>query len=118
MKGDDEALRDDLSDVEKKGFLARITALRPRNGSVESFENHTYEAGHPVDWNEACGVFRDPNARFLRAGDNWYLAVGHAWEDGRLLLVVFDLGDKGIATLITARPADAKERRGYEKGRR
>ena len=118
MKAVDEDPLDDLFDVEKKGFLTRVSSLRPRNGSVASFENHTYEAGHPVDWNEACGVFRDPSARFIRASDDWYMAVEHAWEDGRVLLVVFDLGNKGIATLITARPADGKEKRAYEKGRR
>ena len=83
MKAVDEDPLDDLFDVEKKGFLTRVSSLRPRNGSVASFENHTYEAGHPVDWNEACGVFRDPSARFIRASDDWYMAVGHAWEDGR-----------------------------------
>jgi len=108
---------DDLADVERVGPMKGIRKLRPRSGSVEEFERHTFEAGHPVSWDEARGVFRDPRARIIRVGER-YLVLGHAWEGGPILFVVLVRGEHGIGTLITARPATENERRTYrQKGK-
>ena len=106
-----------LDDVERVGFLRGIKRLRPRSGSIEEFERHTYEAGHPVSWDEARGVFRDPRTRFVRA-EHRYLAIGRSWGDEPILFVVMVRDEHGTGTLITARPATEGERRQYrQKGK-
>lgn len=108
---------DDLADVERVGAMRGIKKLRPRSGSVEEFERHTYESGHPVSWDEARGVFRDHLARVVRAGDR-YVVIGQSWESGPILFVVMARGEHGVGTLITARPATDNERRIYrQKGK-
>jgi len=108
---------DTMADVERIGFLRGIKRLRPRSGSVEEFERHTCEAGHPVSWDEARGVFRDRRARFVRA-ENRFLIIGRSWSEEPILLVVMARDDEGTGTLITARPATNPERRQYrQKGK-
>ena len=108
---------DDLDDVERVGVLRGIKRLRPRSGSIAEFERHTYESGHPVSWDDARGVFRDPHARFVRVQDR-YAVIGQAWEDGAILFVIMIRGEHGLGTLITARPVTEKERRLYrQKGK-
>lgn len=108
--------RDSLEDVERAGFLLRVRYIRPREGSIEAFEDHTRVAGHFVSWDEARGVFRDQKALLLRSGQR-HVIFGQSWGDERILVVVLDLDDKGVGTLITARPATPSEKRKYRQRR-
>jgi hypothetical protein len=79
---------------------------------------HLNKAKHGIDFEEAATVFRDPllllmpNSRHSRDEDRW-IVLGKSIR--QILLVVVHTEDVQTIRLISARKAEPRERRQYER---
>jgi len=71
---------------------------------------------HGIHFEQACEVFVDPLVRLLDAGveDEARDAVIGVTERGRLLFVVHIERENEAIRIISARPAEAREKKDYE----
>ncbi len=84
-------------------------------------KSQTNKAKHGVSFETAQRVFADPVAvllfdKVVEEEDRWHLIGSPGGAGFTLLLVVHTMKDEHVVRIISARHADARERRFYEEG--